>query len=118
MRKITVQLPYPNCASVNSVWKRGRKGMYLNPKTLAYRKAVYAAVYNIESFNDESLYFDIKMYPPDKRIRDIDNILKPIFDSLQCAQIINSDYQIRKLRIERFDPIKDGLIELTIESIV
>ena len=105
MREITFNLPYPISISVNNIWKRSKQGMYLNHRAKKYRDEVYYLTRNIETFDQKDLEIELKMYPPDKRTRDIDNILKSIFDAIQYAKIINSDYQIRKATIERFDPV-------------
>jgi crossover junction endodeoxyribonuclease RusA len=46
--------------------------------------------------------------PPDRRARDLDNILKSTLDSLEHAQVFVSDSQIDYLRIVREPPNRDG----------
>ncbi len=117
MREITLNLPYPIGISVNNIWKRSKQGIYVNPKAKVYRDTIYYYTRGIETFEEKDLEVDIKMYPPDRRTRDVDNVLKSIFDALQYAKVINSDYQIKRAIIERYDPVcPDGLIELTIKS--
>jgi len=50
----------------------------------------------------------IKIYPPDKRRRDIDNVLKALLDSLEHAGVYENDSQIFRLQIEKKEPIKGG----------
>lgn len=119
MREVVFNLPYPMSISVNNIWKRSKQGIYVNPKAKKYREEVYYCTRNIETFDQKDLEIEIKMFPPDKRTRDVDNILKSIFDAIQYAKIINSDYQIRKALIERFDPVcPGGLIEVTLRSML
>jgi crossover junction endodeoxyribonuclease RusA len=56
----------------------------------------------------------IYIYPPDKRKRDIDGILKATLDSLQKAAVYDDDCQIKKLYCEMLSPIHLGklLIEI------
>lgn len=61
------------------------------------------------------LSITIKAYPPDRRARDLDNVLKILIDSLADAGQFLNDSQIDKLLIERMEVIKGGqlLIEIT-----
>lgn len=66
-------------------------------------------------FNDNLLSIDIKLYPPDRRIRDIDNNLKPLFDSLVQANLMNDDHQIKRISVEFQEVFKGGKVELEIK---
>jgi len=59
----------------------------------------------------------IKMYPPDRRRRDIDNGMKATLDSIQKAGLIFDDSQIKKLHAEMFKPEKPGRVEVRLEVI-
>ena len=63
---------------------------------------------------DVSLF--IRAYPPDKRKRDIDNILKPLLDVLTTAGIYKDDSQVTDLRIQKFNPSKPGRVEVMVSS--
>lgn len=52
-------------------------------------------------FEEKRLKVDIIAYPPDKRRRDLDNLLKAPQDSLQHAGVFHDDSQIADLRIRR-----------------
>lgn len=52
--------------------------------------------------------------PPDRRKRDLDNLFKPILDSLVDYGAIPDDSMIDNLRIERLSPVKEGQIEVSI----
>lgn len=56
-------------------------------------------------------------YPPDKRRRDLDNILKPLLDSLVHAGLIEDDSQFDELHVLRKPACKPGLIHTTIFSL-
>ena len=56
----------------------------------------------------------IHVRPPDNRKRDIDNLLKPLLDSLVEYGVIPDDSMIFDLRIQRFDPVKGGEVTLTV----
>lgn len=56
-------------------------------------------------------------YPPDAKKRDITNILKVLCDSLQHGGVIEDDYQICRLLIQRADIITPGRVIVRIEAI-
>lgn len=61
---------------------------------------------------------NILVYPPDKRKRDIDNLIKIVADSLQDARIYENDSQIDKIIIERLPIIiPNGKLEVEIHEI-
>ena len=47
------------------------------------------------------IFLNIRVYPPDKRKRDIDNLIKVVADSLQDAGFYENDSQIDRIFIER-----------------
>lgn len=53
-------------------------------------------------------------YPPDKRKRDLDNLVKATQDALQHAGCYENDCDIDGLRVERGDVIKGGRIKVII----
>lgn len=59
----------------------------------------------------------IQAYPPDKRIRDLDNLLKVLIDSLKDANLFLDDSQIDKIFIERMSIFKKGKLDIKIEEI-
>lgn len=60
----------------------------------------------------------ILLHPPDKRKRDLDNILKPLLDALQCAHVFEDDSQIDELVIQRVGICKGGKCHVGIEEYV
>jgi Holliday junction resolvase RusA-like endonuclease len=52
----------------------------------------------------------IDLYPPDKRHRDADGILKATFDSLEKAGVYRNDYQIATYHVSRKAPTTPGYI--------
>lgn len=47
------------------------------------------------------LYVNISVYPPDRRRRDLDNLLKALLDALKTSELIEDDGDIDKLAIIR-----------------
>lgn len=54
-------------------------------------------------------------FPPDRRTRDLDNLLKASADALQHAGIYQDDSQIDLLLIRRREPVKGGKLAVRID---
>ena len=60
------------------------------------------------------LSVSITACPPDRRKRDLDNLLKPLLDSLTHAGVWGDDYQVNRLSIERGDATPGGHVHVEI----
>lgn len=111
--EIYLELPYP--PSVNNYWGWNSKNskVFLKNKARTYKEMVYFKVKS-EKINSISglICVNLKIIPPDKRIRDIDNGLKAIFDSLQYAGIYKNDNSIKYTNISFLDPSAHGLVKV------
>jgi len=98
-----VTLPWP--PTVNTYWRHAFKGgvamIYISKDGQAYRTAVMGLIATKKKIHTGRLRVEIESYPPDKRKRDLDNILKSLLDSLTYAGIWEDDSQIDDLRIYR-----------------
>jgi len=63
------------------------------------------------------LAVQVEVQPPDRRRRDIDNLGKSLFDSLQHAGVYLDDSQIDDLRIVRLPPTTGGIVTVKIREI-
>ena len=114
-RVCAFSMPYP--PSVNGMYNRSPHGVFVKEKVKQYKKEVYFTLRNkIICFEDASVFLDISIYPPDKRERDIDNILKVTFDCIQLLTIVNRDSQIQDLAVHRKFVIEKGRIDLIIHA--
>ena len=52
-------------------------------------------------FADDRLEINVHLHAPDKRLRDIDNVLKPLLDALVHAGLFNDDSQVDLITIDR-----------------
>jgi len=118
LREASFVLPYPHHISVNNIWKISKYGVYLSPIAKRYFKDVFFIVYSIPKFEEDLLRVEIKMYPPDLRKRDIDNILKITLDSLQHAKLYNNDNQVEELYVKKMHKVDDGMLEVKIQSLL
>lgn len=126
MKEINLTLPYP--PSVNHYKRIGRTVKTKTGKVFQSRvdsaltKRFYYEVFMIIrqktqlGFQGATISIDIEVYPPDRRKRDLDNILKVLIDSLQKANLFDDDFQIARLFVERKNIIPQGQIIVRIQS--
>ena len=114
-------LPWP--PSINHYWRHVKIGKSIRTLISAegreYKNAVAAAC--VEQKAPRGLKgriaMTIKLSPPDKRRRDIDNVLKAVCDSLTYAHVWDDDSQIDDLRIYRDSCMQDGQAVIDIYEI-
>lgn len=120
MDQISLTLPWP--PSVNRLWRMGKGNWYSTSLYKNYQKIVYYSV-NLSKrikFDDKAiLSVTLYAYPPDKRKRDLDGLLKAVLDSLQHSGLFKDDSMVKRLFLEMrtADPEKKGKLLLTIETI-
>lgn len=112
----TLTLPYP--PSVNHYW--GIRGIhrYVGAKGKFFRIKVSEAVAELNQppITGRIAMF-VSLYPPDRRSRDIDNVLKALLDALEHAGCYANDSQIDELRIVRCEARKGGSCVVVIAPI-
>lgn len=118
MGKIIFELPFP--PSLNGYYRHVGKMVLISAKGRKYREAVeqIAVMDNIQNIVGKAeIVTSLQVYPPDKRKRDIDNILKCLFDSLTKAKVWEDDSQIKKLEVEMLEPLPPaGMVVVTIQK--
>ena len=112
---VVLNLPYP--PSVNHMYINARGRRFPNAKAKAYKTAIseYVAEYRVPKFEDAKIALIVWAYPPDRRKRDISNLLKIIEDSLQDAGVFNDDFNIDFIEIKRGEIKKGGGLVVMIE---
>lgn len=114
---IHLQLPYP--PSVNHYWGQAGNHRFIGKKGKEFRAQVMDAVNEAEIQPLEGrLAVHIALFPPDRRKRDIDNVLKSLLDACEHAGCFSEgDQQIDELNITRRDIIKGGACTIIIIQI-
>jgi crossover junction endodeoxyribonuclease RusA len=111
---LDLTLPWP--PSVNNYWQHTRHHVYISARGRAYRVDVLEATAELGRFGaDARLEISIIANPPDRRRRDIDNLLKCTLDSLEHAKVFQDDSQVDKLYIERGHVFPGGQLEVRIQ---
>lgn len=103
-KECTIELPWP--PSINCYWRRNGSRYFISKEGQNYRELVIYSCFQYRNIfnNEDRLALEIDAYPPDKRRRDLDNILKSLGDSLQHAGVYQDDNQIDKIIIARRTP--------------
>jgi len=104
---IEITLPWP--PSVNHYWLRRSdgKGVRVSGPGVAFREACQWQVKAQKAAHGLTgpLVVDIVAFMPDKRRRDLDNILKALLDGLTHSGVWGDDSQVVDLRIRRADTV-------------
>jgi crossover junction endodeoxyribonuclease RusA len=58
----------------------------------------------------------IEVHPPDNRRRDLDNLLKSLWDALQHGGAYHDDSQVVRFEVEKRETIPNGKVIVSIEE--
>jgi crossover junction endodeoxyribonuclease RusA len=113
---LVFELPYP--PSVNHYWRHWGTKTLISRGGRAFRKAVCAilAASGVRPLTG-ALAVEIVVSPPDRRVRDIDNVQKPLLDALQHGGAYADDGQIVRLSIEKAEPVAGGKTTVRIRKV-
>lgn len=117
---ISLTLPWP--PSVNHYWRsaviKNHVQVYISQEGKRYRKSVETEVWvkRLPKLLGR-LKIAIVANPPDRRTRDLDNLLKALFDALAHAGVYGTDAQIDEVVIRRGIPMTDGEVRVEIEEL-
>ena len=128
---IELELPWPPC--INHYKKPGRIVRTVTGKlyqmkvntneTTRFYYEVWVKIRNmkaregLKSFQGSTISVEVDAYPPDKRKRDLDGILKVLLDSMQRGGLYDDDYQIARLLVTRKDMIEQGKVVVRIQEL-
>ena len=123
MASMSFSLPYP--PSVNTYWRNNRGRTHISNKGRQYRQDVTLALleqFGAQWLNDNLITGRVRLSIvaccPDRRRRDIDNIIKATLDAITHAELWQDDCQVDDLRVWRGPVISPGgCLELELETI-
>ena len=121
-------LPYP--PSINQYYRslciKGRPRILISKKGREYREKIATYVLERRLSAHPSKWIEtqkgrlemwIGLFPPDKRKRDADNPIKPLWDSLEKAGVFKDDSQIKRYTVTMHEPVKGGRVDVEIKPI-
>ena len=116
-----IELPWPD-SSLAPNRKNGRHwGAVHSAKVKRLADARYLTLYAMRSTGyvppAGALALSLTFCPPDRRRRDLDNLLKGALDALVHAQVIRDDSLIDRLTLERCNVVTDGKLLVTVEPL-
>lgn len=114
---LILNLPYP--PSVNSYWRAHGHRRFISKEGVAFKEKVadICQERNVQRFDDDKrLYFEVILFPRDRRVQDIDNRLKALFDALE-GYAYTSDSSIDVLIVQRGEIRKGGGCLVLIDEI-
>ena len=111
-----IELTLPHPPSVNHYYRTWQGRTLISREGRAYRRRVAGIM--LEHRHEPltgPLTVTIDVYPPDRRRRDIDNVLKALLDALQHGGAYADDNQITQLVVHKRGAVKGGRVEVDIE---
>jgi len=110
-----IVLPWP--PSVNHYWRHVGSKVLISREGREYREAVKALsiAHGWPRFGSHRVSVHIEAWMPDKRRRDLDNVLKSALDSLTHAGVWDDDSQIDGLAIWRA-PLLGGMCRVEVRE--
>jgi|SRR4051812_10260592 crossover junction endodeoxyribonuclease RusA len=121
---LSFSLPFP--PSVNTYWRHIAKGklagrVLISEKGRAYRIEC-ARTLLVQRVPRGAVSGKLKVQifasPPDRRTRDLDNMLKASLDALKHCEVVRDDADIDDLHITRGSVRKDGELQVLITEII
>ncbi len=112
-RPLHFTVPFP--PSVNNYYRHVGSRVLVSKQGRAYRESIqlFLPKWARQSLNGP-LCIWIRFRAPDKRLRDLDNMLKCLLDALEKADVYVNDSQIMKLIVWKGKPIKGGDAVVTV----
>jgi len=108
-----IELPYP--PSVNHYYRRVGAKTLISRQGREYREDVCGILLaaNLRPLKGD-LVLTMAVYPPDRRRRDVDNVLKAALDAMQHGGAYLDDSQIKELHVRMMAPVPSGKAIVTL----
>lgn len=111
--------------SVNHAWRHVGKRTLISAAGRDFRHEMQKSILALRSEKKlplesilKPLEVGVTLYPPDKRVRDIDNYCKAIFDAFTHAKVWQDDSQVKELHIRWGGVVKGGGYRIEINPFV
>lgn len=118
--RLSFHLPWP--PSINRYWRSPRSGRLAGRVLLSKDGRAYRALVGLEILRQRVTRFKLTgrlgitvlACPPDRRVRDLDNLWKGCLDAIAAAGVVSNDGDFDDLRILRGPIVPDGLLHVEI----
>ena len=114
MEALEFDLPWP--PSVNNYYRHVGPRVLISRAGRKYRTMAVSRLGGLKKLSG-AVSLSLECYPPDRRRRDLDNLLKCLQDSITAAGVLEDDSQIRRLQMEMLEPIEGGLVHVRLETL-
>lgn len=115
-KMIELTLPYP--PSNNTYYRHVGNRVLLSEAGRNYRReALRTMLTNRSGGLSGRVAVTVRVYPPDRRKRDLDNVLKGLLDSLTHSGAIEDDGMIDYLTVSRHEVMPGGQVIVTISRL-
>lgn len=115
MEEVSFDLPWP--PSVNRYYRHVGPRVLISREGRKYRMMVVSRLGGHFKKLSGAVAFIAECYPPDRRRRDLDNLLKCLQDSVTAAGVLDDDSQIKRLEMEMFEPLPEGLVHVQLKAL-
>lgn len=116
--QISLVLPYP--PSANHIWRHVKGRVLLSEKGRLYKRSVamcvLAQVGLCEAITGP-IALVMAVVPPDRRRRDLDNVLKITLDSLTHAKVWGDDSQLKRIELQMCEPMRGGSLNVWVTTL-
>lgn len=118
-RSVALEATLPWPPSVNHYWAARGNGRYLAPHAQRWHKEAWAILrgtWRGKPMRGEVAVL-VVLHPPDRRRRDLDNILKAVLDALVHAGVLQDDSQVAELHAVRREARRPGGVLVRVEEL-
>ena len=116
LKAASFDLPLP--PSVNRYYRHVGYNVLISREGRKYRMMTVSRLAgSVEKFTGP-VRFAVDVYPPDRRRRDLDNLLKSLQDAIVHTGVLEDDSLIKSLHMEMRDPVPpEGFVHVHIEAL-
>ena len=115
-RSAEFDLPWP--PSVNRYYRHVGYRVLISREGRRYRGMVVSRLGGVVEKFSGDVRLTVECYPPDRRRRDLDNLLKSLQDSIVHAGVLADDSLIKSLHVEMRDPVpQEGFVHVHVEAL-
>lgn len=115
MRVVELTLPWP--PALSHYYRRVRGRTFLSPAAREYLEGTTALIRAAGKRLRPPYRVQVAAFPPDRRRRDLDNLLKPVLDCLRRGGLIQDDHLVHELEARFGSPVEDGALWVRVTSL-